>query len=190
MKPGPKFKPLSERYKVADNGCWLWTGAITTDRYGFFDVSGKKLSAHRYFYEFWTSTRIPHRMQLDHLCRQRSCVNPSHLEIVTPRENTLRSLPYSMKARQTECLHGHPLSGDNLYRKPNGSRECRICRQMQMKVFYRRQYAGYYNRYNKIVDEGSGGEVIHIYERLVGKCGRSQGQGIRCPTHSGGPEVG
>src|SRR6185436_20612898 len=84
------FKPLSERYEVADNGCWLWTSTKNTGGYGFFQVNDRNISAHRYFFEFYHSIRIPAGMVIDHLCGRPSCVNPSHLEVVSPRENALR----------------------------------------------------------------------------------------------------
>src|SRR5881409_2055104 len=116
------FQPLHTRYEVRPNGCWRWTS--NRDRYGYgqFKVGKRYFSAHRYFYEFFNSTRIPPGMVLDHICRTKACVNPQHLEIVTQRENSVRHY-----ANQTECKHGHPLTGDNLYIRPDGRRYCRTC---------------------------------------------------------------
>ena len=72
---------------------------------------------------------IPDGLQIDHLCRVRNCVNPDHLEPVTPRENTMRG--YSIQAqnaRKTHCIHGHPFEG-NTYARPDGNRECAVCKK-------------------------------------------------------------
>jgi hypothetical protein len=118
------FKPLSERYEVVESGCWLWTSTRKTSGYPVFFVNGRYHAAHRYFYEFFHSARIPPGLVLDHLCRRIRCVNPEHLEAVTQKENCTR-----YTSLKTECRHGHPYSDDNLYVAPDGSRECRICRR-------------------------------------------------------------
>jgi hypothetical protein len=154
------FKPLSERYEVQEDGCWLWTGARTGSGYACFGVNGKIITAHRYFFEFYHSTRIPPKMKLDHLCRRKHCVNPAHLEVVTNRENILRCSysPTTINSKKTECPQGHPYSGDNLYLRPDGARVCRTCVRIDGRLRGRarrdRQYAAYYTAYNKIVDEG------------------------------------
>jgi hypothetical protein len=81
-------------------------------------------------------------LQIDHLCRVRHCVNPAHMEPVTPRENILRS-PVALaaiNARKTHCPQGHPLSGANLYRTPQGFRACRECRRKSDRESKRRTY--------------------------------------------------
>ncbi len=69
--------------------CYLWTGSINENGYGWFWINGKTKKAHRVSWEF-ENGQIPHHMQLDHLCRVRNCVRPSHLEVVTNQENTIR----------------------------------------------------------------------------------------------------
>lgn len=110
--------------------CWLWLAAKNKG-YGCFGVTGKMVLAHRYAYELAIGP-IPSGLTIDHLCRTPSCVNPAHLEPVTHRENVLRGVgPTAQQARKTHCLPGgHPLSGDNLYLRPNGKRECRTCRRL------------------------------------------------------------
>ena len=123
--------------------CWLWT-ACARNGYGAINAGGafgKMLPAHRVAYEMLVGP-IPEGLHLDHLCRVTLCVNPKHLEPVTPRENILRGeSPMAKKARQTECLRGHPLSGANLYTRPNGWRSCKICRNESAKRLYRRRKA-------------------------------------------------
>src|SRR5258708_31744488 len=117
--------------------CWLWLGYITPNTadnrggYGRFWLYRpgkpfKQIPAHRYAYELLVGP-IGDGLEPDHLCRNRSCVNPSHVEPVTRRENVLRGgNPQAINARKTHCNQGHPLSGDNL-RMENGSRRCRTC---------------------------------------------------------------
>jgi len=111
--------------------CWLWTGARFSNGYGSFWLLGKSVGAHRVAYELWRGP-IPEGLHLDHLCRVRHCVNPDHLEPVTVRENLSRSPVHQMN--YTHCVHGHPLSGDNLYLW-NGRRKCRECNRRRSRLF-------------------------------------------------------
>ncbi len=119
-------------------GCWLWTGN-TKHGYGYFygTAAQKNVRAHRFAYE-QSIGPIPKGLTIDHLCRNRICVNPNHLEIVTNRVNVLRGVgETAINARKTICIHGHLLRDHNLYITPNGRRQCRIClasRRRQWKV--------------------------------------------------------
>lgn len=105
--------------------CWLWTGGQHSKGYGKFDGT---LLAHRVAYELFVGP-IATGLQIDHLCRNHICVNPTHLEPVTQRENILRGeSPVAEHARREICKRGHPLAGDNLYVVPRtGARRCRAC---------------------------------------------------------------
>lgn len=108
--------------------CWEWTAAKRSDGYGAFRSGGKLTGAHRLAYE-QVIGKIPIGKQIDHLCRNRVCVNPYHLQPVTQKENILRGeSPSAKQARQTHCKHGHPLSGDNISIVRNGrGRNCKTC---------------------------------------------------------------
>ena len=134
------MKTIAEKFESKytpepNSGCWLWIGAISPSAsgkhpYGVFQVEQKLKMAHRVSYEM-TKGPIPNGLQLDHLCRVTLCVNPAHLDPVTPKENIRRGRT-SDSARKTQlskthCPQGHAYAAENLYLKPNGGRECRQC---------------------------------------------------------------
>lgn len=112
--------------------CWLWTGTDNGDGYGVMRVGSRndgtrrQVKAHRLAYELLVGP-IPQGMQPDHLCRNRACVNPTHIEPVTSGENTRRGLAGAHQVAKTHCPQGHSYSGANLYRDPRGQRQCRAC---------------------------------------------------------------
>lgn len=114
------------------SGCWLWVGSMGR-YYGRLGVGKTNVLAHRLSYEMHKGP-IPSGLQIDHLCRTMLCVNPDHLEAVTPEENKRRqgrTKMAALNAAKVDCKRGHPLSGDNLYINPgSGQRVCRKCRYM------------------------------------------------------------
>lgn len=112
--------------------CWLWTGALVKG-YGRTAWQGEQRPAHRLAYELAIGP-IPDGLVVDHLCRVPACVNPSHLEPVTQRENTLRgeTIP-ARNAAKTHCRWGHPLSGENLKMKAGKWRQCRECHRLEAR---------------------------------------------------------
>lgn len=128
------------RYVEKGSGCWKWTGS-KRNGYGQITVGPRRtMSAHRFSYELHVSP-VPQGLQVDHLCRNPECANPSHLEVVTPRENTLRSpiTIASRKVAQSHCIHGHELSGLNLRLRPGREAPRRQCRQCDRDYQRRRR---------------------------------------------------
>jgi len=137
-------------YRPELGPCWLWTAQLVgrgDARYGKFNYPGGQL-AHRFAHELLVGP-IPPGLQCDHLCRNPGCVKviadehgPAHLELVTPKENCLRGESFAaINARKTHCPRGHPLDGDNLYRHPDGRRECRECARTASREYQRRRRA-------------------------------------------------
>ena len=126
LTPSERFWPKVEKHGL--NGCWVWTGAQTPEGYGMFWNGHRRVGAHRFAFENSTGP-IPAGLQLDHLCRIPSCVNPTHLEPVTRSVNILRG--NNPCREKTHCPKGHPYEGRNLMISTRGNgqhfRKCRAC---------------------------------------------------------------
>ena len=110
-------------------GCWEWKGNIHSwTGYGRIRVNDQECSSHRFVYELLRGP-IPKGLTLDHLCRNKTCVNPDHLEPVTAGENALRGFgPCAVNARKIICLRGHRYDENNTYIDKRGRRSCKQCR--------------------------------------------------------------
>lgn len=142
--------------------CWEWIAAKIGRGYGQSNIHGERVYAHRLIFELMKGP-IPERRQIDHICRNKLCVNPSHLRIVTADENMFF-------ARREFCRKGHPLKEPNLEITRNGKgRACKACR-----VIYR---ANAYKR-KKLTSH------TPITLRNDGMCRRCNGQRPKAPKYS------
>jgi len=160
FKNGPVPVPAEVRFwaKVVQSGeCWLWTGSTTLGGYGSCHHSGERL-AHRWAYENMVGP-IPDGLHLDHLCRVRACVNPYHLEPVTPavnnsrvdytafHEGARRAAEKENAARRaralaaTHCKHGHPWDEANTNWSAGGTRLCKRCAAIATRKYLDRKKA-------------------------------------------------
>lgn len=122
--------------------CWNWTGSQNGHGYGRFRINGIWEPAHKASYILHGGTYIK-GMDIDHLCRVRHCVNPKHLEQVTPQENYRRGLHGVLT---THCKNGHELKIENLvkYKNRPNKRECIICRTAYSKNYYQKRKLKYF----------------------------------------------
>lgn len=139
----------------AEGECWLWRGTKNRGTYGVL----RRRLAHRVAYELFVGP-IPAGMTIDHLCRNRTCVNPAHLEAVTLRLNVRRAWtakqPEAVRAQaesqsETHCAYGHEYTPTNTYEKPGGGRDCRACKREHLAAWR----AANPERSRELVREGS-----------------------------------
>lgn len=122
---GDVLDRLFRKFDLADDGCWLYRGYLTDGGYSQIKVQGRAVGRHTVSYELFVGP-VPDDLELDHLCRQRACFNPRHLEPVTRAENLRRSDAWAgVNSRKTHCPQSHPYDGVN----SAGARICRTCQR-------------------------------------------------------------
>ena len=120
--------------------CWIWKGCIGTTGYGCCDKKYGDYYAHRASYKI-AKGNIPYKLQIDHLCKNKKCVNPEHLEAVTQRENIRRGESIStINARRTSCDYGHQFTEQNTFFRPSWNgvwyRSCKKCKADSDSAYY------------------------------------------------------
>lgn len=130
---------MDKSMPVSESGCWIWLGVTNTYGYGRVLWNNRHLMAHRVSYELFKGP-ISADLQTDHLCKVRCCINPDHLEAVTPRVNTMRSRAVSaVNAAKTHCINGHTFDTENTRTYHRGSVTGRVCRACKREEWHRRQ---------------------------------------------------
>lgn len=126
--PMPRTKTFMEsviQHLRIGNGCWEWGGTKDGLGYGVLNSEKRRAFAHRIVYELVSGEILP-GLEIDHLCHNRACVRPDHLEAVTHAENMRRSAVYK---QWTHCAKGHALRGENLTRSSGGRFRCKECKR-------------------------------------------------------------
>jgi hypothetical protein len=132
---------------VVENGCHEWQSTLTHNGYGLFWFNGKHVLAHRFGWEAQRDP-IPAKLTIDHLCRNRRCVNVEHLEVVDLRTNILRGNGTSARnIRKTHCAQGHPFNERNTGHRATGVRYCRECGRIRNERDRERRNAEKRERY-------------------------------------------
>lgn len=133
-------RPLRERVLsrliIDPSGCLIWAGSLNSTGYGQVEHEHRALYVHRLMYE-WFVGPIPDGLHIDHLCRNRACGAPAHLEAVTPKVNILRGDgPSASQARRDHCEQGHEYDLFNTYWRDDrhGGRQCRACNRASQRA--------------------------------------------------------
>jgi len=114
-----------------NTGCWLWIMRSELRGYPLAGFSGKTVRVSRLSYEAFIG-EIPKGMTIDHKCGVKCCLNPAHLDAVSDEENRRRAgVPSYINSQKNECIHGHPLFGDNVTPRSDGKRRCVTCQSLR-----------------------------------------------------------
>jgi len=136
LAPGYEPRTLQQRLEaktVKGPGCWTWTGSHDPDGYGKISVRSRMTNAHRVAYQIYVGP-IPEAYEVDHLCRNRGCVNPAHLEAVPKPVNIARGEGAAARyARRTHCKNGHEYTPTNTRLSRTGTRQCRECERLRTR---------------------------------------------------------
>ncbi len=132
---------ILEKCQVDDRGCLIFGGYLMNAGYG--QISNYPVSKHAYTHRVMYARfigPIPEGYDIDHLCRNRACCNPAHLEAVTRRENAMRGAHWVAEVvRTNRCPRGHEMN--DAYVRPGGKRMCRTCKRVRDREYYARQTA-------------------------------------------------
>lgn len=129
-----ELKRFFSKVKITSS-CWLWTASKLKNGYGQFRGDKRMYLSHRLSYEL-IKGKIPDNLCLDHLCRNRLCCNPNHLEVVTLGENIRRGESGLYEKLRTYCPYGHKYAGKNLFISKNNKRACKECHRINSNKYY------------------------------------------------------
>lgn len=113
---------------IQSGDCWVWTGYVHERGYGRINRAGKHVKVHRWVYEFYRGP-IPQGLTIDHLCANKLCCNPDHMDPVPSGVNVSRRWNREMTSGNT-CHRGHLRTPENTYVRPSGARECAVCKRL------------------------------------------------------------
>lgn len=125
---------FARKFTILDNGCWQFNTVNKSDGYTQFHYILTH-RAYRWLYQVVNNIRLTRKQELDHLCRNRGCVNPKHLEVVDKRTNILRGDGFAgLNARKVFCKRGHEFRADNISYNVLGGRVCRVCERARLRA--------------------------------------------------------
>lgn len=127
------------KVELDDSGCWIWTAGTRSTGYGHYWTGERDVSSHRHAYEHLVGS-IPEGLVIDHLCRNRLCCNPAHMEPVTNRENVRRGAA-AVVLNTGRCKHGHEMTPENTYVRKDGWTNCRACGRARTAAWKARRAA-------------------------------------------------
>lgn len=141
--PLPKDEKRFKTKYIKHGDCWIWIGSFNGKKgYGKMLLRGKLELAHRISYS-WYRGHIPTGMTIDHMCNNKACVNPEHLEVATQKDNNLRGNSLTAKnKRKTHCARGHEFTEDNvkiIIRRTSTRRVCKKCHRQNVRATKRRR---------------------------------------------------
>lgn len=113
------------------HSCWIWMASLDHRGYGRFKFNKKAVRAHRFSFELFNGP-IQECLTIDHVCRNKKCVNPDHLRTMTRAENA--SIGNKNREKPSQCQRGHEFSGKNLYIDRNGHRKCKTCQNQSQNT--------------------------------------------------------
>lgn len=126
---------------INTDDCWLYAGTTSSNDYGRIWVDGKSYMVHRLMWMDANNRVIPEGLHTDHLCRVHRCINPAHLDVVTPRENALRGATVAAAySKRRACKYGHTFDKKNTRMRGN-TRVCRTCQMLWQRDYHAKRRA-------------------------------------------------